>query len=423
MSKLTKTVVDRAELREKQYTIWCGELKGFGVYIYPTGKKTYFIDYRADAGRRRMTIGSHGAITAEQARKLAIETMGGVVLQRADPLLERKTRRRSMTVAQLCDQYLALANQGLILGKGGRAKKASTLSTDAGRVERHIKPLLGRKLVMDLRQADIARFIRDVTAGKTAIVEKSDKKRGLAIVEGGAGTAGRTVGLLGGILTYAVSEGIIEHNPARGVKRPADNKKERRLTPAEYRALGKALDAAETESWQAIAGIKLLALTGCRISEIRALRWEEVDLDGCALRLDESKTGKSIRPLGASARAILAALPRVKDDTGREVPWVLPGIRDVGAPFGSLGNAIERITEAAKLDGVTAHVLRHSFSSVGGDLDVSEATIGTLIGHAGYGITSRYVHRLDTVLVATADRIASEVSRQMRYSDGAQPVD
>ncbi|WDR07315.1 site-specific integrase [Devosia rhodophyticola] len=407
MPKLTKGVVDKYELRGRQYTIWCSELKGFGVYVYPTGKRTYFVDYRADGGRRRMTIGSHGAITADQARKLAIETMGGVVLQKDDPLLERKTRRRSMTVAHLCDQYLELAQKGLILGKGGRPKKVSTLSTDVGRVERHIKPLLGRKLVLDLKRADVAKFIRDVTAGKTAMVEKSDKLRGKSVVAGGSGTAARTAGLLGGILTYAVSEGIIEFNPASGVPRPVGNKKTRRLSRDEYGALGTAL-AATTETWQAVAGVQLLALTGCRISEIAKLRWSDVDTEGQALRLGDSKTGASIRPLAHPALEVLASLPRVAGS-----PWVLPGARNPAEPFGGMRGAIERLARKAKIDDLTAHVFRHSFASIGGDLDYAEATIGTIIGHAGQGITSRYVHRLDSVLLAAANRIAGEIERQM----------
>jgi hypothetical protein len=62
MPKLTKAVVDCAELRDKQYTIWCSDLKGFGAYVHPTGRRTYFVDYRSGDGvRRRMTIGRHGA--------------------------------------------------------------------------------------------------------------------------------------------------------------------------------------------------------------------------------------------------------------------------------------------------------------------------------------------------------------------------
>ena len=169
-----KTVVDRSELRDKQYTVWDSDLKGFGVFINPTGTKTYLVDYRRpDAARRRMTIGRHGSVTTEQARKLAIDIMGGIVLQKDDPLLERKTRRSSITMAELCDNYLQAALKGLIIGRSGKPKEASTLDTDKGPIERHIKPLLGKKLVIDLKRTDISKFIRDVTAGKAAFEGKS----------------------------------------------------------------------------------------------------------------------------------------------------------------------------------------------------------------------------------------------------------
>ncbi len=161
MPKLTKAIVDRAELREKQYTVWCSELKGFGVYVHPSGRRTYFIDYRTDDGvRRRMTIGRHGALTTEQARKLAIETMGGVVLKKADPLAERRSRRTSITLSDLCDQYLTVVEGGMIVGRSRRPKKASTIEIDRGRIDRHIKPLLGTKRVIDLTRADVVKFKR-----------------------------------------------------------------------------------------------------------------------------------------------------------------------------------------------------------------------------------------------------------------------
>ena len=93
MPKLTKSIVDTATPREKQFTIWCGELKGFGVFVQPSGSRTYFVDYRnRDGGRKRMTIGRHGTITAEQARKLAIATLGEAV-KGEDPAEERARRR------------------------------------------------------------------------------------------------------------------------------------------------------------------------------------------------------------------------------------------------------------------------------------------------------------------------------------------
>lgn len=410
MPKLTKSIVDKADPREKQYTVWCSELKGFGFYVQPSGSKTYFVDYRVDGQRRRMTIGKHGVLTTEQARKLAIETMGGVVLQKADPLLERKTRRASLTVAQLCDQYMQAAGKGLILGRRkSRPKKASTLEIDRGRIERHIKPLLGNKLVIDLTRADITKFVRDVAAGKTARKDRSGKNGARVEVKGGLGTAARTTGFLGGILTYAVDEGIIPSNPVQGVKLPADGVRTRRLLADEYRALGKALsgDEAEYDTPQAVTGAWLLALTGCRLGEIEALRWSEVDEDGQCFRLEDSKSGPSVRPVGREAFDVLRKAMRVPGN-----PYVLPALRKDGH-YNGLSGAWARFMKRAGLEGVTPHTMRHSYASVAGDLGFAESTIAALIGHAGGTVTSRYVHRLDSVLVASANKVAREIYRQM----------
>jgi integrase len=408
--KLTKKIVDAADPREKQYTVWCSDLKGFGVYVQPSGSKTYFVDYRVDGARRRMTIGRHGALTPEDARKLAIETLGGIVLQKADPLLERKTRRASLTVAQLCDHYMKAAEKGLILGRRkNRPKKASTIEIDHGRVERHIKPLLGSKLVIDLTRADITKFVRDVSAGKTARKDRSGKNGARVEVKGGTGTAARTTGLLGGILTYAVDEGIIAASPAQGVKLPADNVRTRRLVADEYRALGKALGGSEAEydTPQAITGAWLLALTGCRLGEIESLRWSEVDEEGHCFRLEDSKSGASVRAVGREVFDVLRAVKRISGN-----PYVLPALRKTGH-YNGLAGAWGRFMVRADLEGVTPHTMRHSFASVAGDIGYADSTIAALIGHSGGTVTSKYVHRLDSVLVAAANKVSGEIYRQM----------
>jgi integrase len=413
MTRLTKTVVEGAEPQDKQYSVWCGDLPGFGVYVHPTGKRTYFVDYRNSVGkRRRLTIGRHGKLTAETARKLAITTMGEAV-KGEDPAEERRTQRKSLTIKELCTRYLEAAERGLVMGKAGRPKKASTLYVDRGRIARHILPLLGSKRVRDISQADINRFIRDVAGGKTAAVEKTQKKRGKAIVEGGKGTAARTAGLLGGILSFAVSEGAISANPAHGVKRPADNHRTRRLSADEYLQLGKALAAGEVEgeTAQGLNGIWLLALSGCRSGEITHLKWDEVDEADNCFRLVDSKEGASIRPMGAMVFNLLAKIEKV---TG--CPYVLAPIRSEG-PFGGLPGAWKRTMKRAELMGVTPHTLRHSYASVAGDLGFTESTIAALLGHAAESVTSRYVHHLDTVLVAAADKVAQAIYEFMR-TDG-----
>ena len=152
--------------------------------------------------------------------------------------------RKALTVADLCREYLEMAEAGLIIGRKGLPKKASTLEIDRGRIARHIVPLLGKKPLRDLASADVKRFLEAVASGKTAAIVKT-KPRGVARVTGGTTAAVRSVGLLGGMLTYAKEVGYIEHNPARGIRKPADKRRSFRLTSEEYRSLGQALEAAE----------------------------------------------------------------------------------------------------------------------------------------------------------------------------------
>lgn len=413
---ITKRSVDALPC-DKDATYRDHRLTGFAVRVKPSGSKTYLAIYRNKEGRTRSyALGQHGQLTAEQARNEAIKILSEVK-RGGDPSEERDQNRKEITVKELCEAYLEAAEKNKIRGKGGAPKKASTLSVDKGRIERHIIPLLGKKKVRDLTTPQIIRFMDDVQDGKTKADIKT-KSRGRAIVEGGSGTAARTVGLLGGILSYAVRLGHIDINPCRGVQRPKDATREVRLSAEQYRVLGAALSASEAacEPWQAIAAVKLLALTGCRLGEVTKLKWSEVDLSGHALRLSDSKTGKSVRPIGSAAVRLLSELPR-------EGVFVFPATRIKDAPYGSLPKAWGRIIARAKIEdenplgGLTPHGLRHAFASIGGDLGLSEITIAALIGHSKASVTGRYIHALDSALVAQADRVARAIETYMTGED------
>lgn len=406
--------MDRAQPKASPYFIWCSELAGFGVRIYPSGTKSYYADYyNKGRQRNRISIGSHGKLTTEEARKEARIILAGA-LKGEDAALERRTRRTSLTVAELCDDYLVAARKGLVLGRKRKAKKPSTLSTDEGRITRHIKPLLGRKLVIDITSADIQKFIWDVTLGKTATTQPSPNKHGKIVVTGGPGTASRTAGLLSGILTYAKNSGIIGANPAFGVPRPADNKRHRRLTPDEYKQLGDVLRDAQDQIPQAREGIWLLALSGARIGEVEALSWSALQIHRKTAILEDTKAGRSLRPFSDAALAVLYRLRSLGNRS-----YVLPGVRKKDGHYGGLDNAVTRIMARAKLPGVTAHTLRHSFASIGNDLGYTESTIGAIIGHGTHTMTADYIHHLDPVLVAAANTIAKEVFRQMLEGTGS----
>jgi len=404
MAKLTKRIVDAADVREKDYFIWDDELPGFGLRVFASGKRSYLIQYRAAGRTRRYTIGLHGVWTPETARQEAKVQLGRVA--RGDnPSEERQLDHKAITVKELCALYTADLNAGLILGKGGRPKKPTTIVTDTGRIERHIIPLIGARRVKDLTKADINKVLKDIMAGKTRVAVKTKKLRGKAIVRGGAGTATRTVGLLGGILTYAVDAGIIEINPAHGIKKPKDNVRNRRLTEAEYRTLGQMLrEAAANEKYaMTVDIIRQIALTGCRRSEMISLMWIEADTDASCMRLVDSKEGESIRPIGLPVVEYLEERRKTAAGT-----YVFPGQGEDNA-FGSFPNHWEQIFTDSPLVGVTPHVLRHSFASIANDLGFTEVTIAALVGHSKGSVTSKYIHTLDTALIMSADTISGYI--------------
>ncbi len=352
MPKITKRVVDAAEVRSKDYVVWDDELPGFGLRVFASGKRSYVIQYRAAGRSRRYTIGLHGVWTPETARQEA-KVQFGRVAQGDNPAEERQLDHNATTVKELCTLYLNDLKAGLILGKGGRPKKPSTIVTDTGRIERHIIPLIGTRRVKDLTKADINQVLKDIMAGKTRVSVKTKKLRGKAIVRGGAGTATRTVGLLGGILTYAVEAGIIETNPAHGIRKPKDNVRKRRLSEAEYRTLGQMLrEAAEEENYATTVDIvRQIALTGCRRSEIITLKWTEADTQASCFRLEDSKEGESIRAIGLPVVEYLEQ--RRTDALGT---YVFPGQGEDNA-FGSFPNHWQKLFKGSPLSDVTPHVL------------------------------------------------------------------
>lgn len=405
MTKLNKRVVDAAQARDKDYFIWDDDLPGFGLRIFVSGKRSYVIQYRAQGRSRRYTIGLHGVWTPELARQEAKIQLGRVA-KGDNPAEERQLDHQAITVKQLCELYLADLEAGLILGKGNRPKKATTIGTDTGRIQRHIIPLLGSRRVKDLSKADINKALKDIMAGKTAISVKTKKLRGKAIVSGGAGTATRTVGLLGGILTYAMEAGIITANPAHGIRKPKDNVRDRRLTEDEYRLLGRILrDAVDDGQYAMAAEIsRQIALTGCRRMEMIGLQWAEMDTGGSCLRLINSKEGKSTRPVGLP---VVEYMEKRREDA--EGTYVFPGQGDNNA-FGAFPRHWDKILKGTELEGITPHVLRHSFASIGNDLGFTEVTIAALVGHSKGSVTSKYIHTLDTALIMAADTIAGYIA-------------
>jgi integrase len=418
MPKLTKRTIDAiAPVHGTDLFAWDDELPGFGLRTKSSGSKAFILQYRNKNGRsRRLTIGRYGVLTAEQGRQRARRLLADVSHGK-DPAADRAADRDAMTVEELCREYLGRAEQGLIITRRKQAKKASTIYTDRGRIERHVVPLLGSRSIREITSADLRGFLRDVIGGKT----KTDVKtgpRGRAIVRGGTGTATRTMAFLSSVFTYAVGEGYLSANPAKGIALPGYSSRKARLDADGYRKLEIALEAAEKAgaAWQNVLAIRGIALTGCRRGEITNLRRTEVDTAGQALRLADSKTGESVRPIGKAAMDVIRA---AMDHAGKS-EFVFPG-RNGKTGFTSLPKSWMRIV-GIQLPGITPHTLRHSFASIADDLGYSEATIGAMLGHSGSGTTRKYIHKLDPALIAAADRLAEHIAGLMAGSQVSAEV-
>lgn len=398
-------------------TIWDAAVPGFGARRQRGTIVAYVLKYRTTEGRQRWhSIGRHGAPwTPDTAREEALRLLGRVV-SGADPAADKQAKRRAETVTELCDLYWSDATAGKLLTRRGAAKKSSTLLSDGGRIERHIKPLLGLMKVGAVTRADVTNFMHAVASGKTAARKATGKKRGVSNVRGGRGVAARTVGLLGAIFSYAVEHGMRADNPVRGVKRPADGRRKRRLTDDEYPALGAALRQAGDTIWPpAVRCTRFLALSGWRSGEALALSWQNVDLARRTAILPDTKSGESMRPLSNAACDVLRDA-----STANVGGLVFPPTRGDGHMTG-FRKMFDRVAKLGDLPpDVTPHVLRHSFASLAADLGYSEPTIGTLIGHKGQTITSRYVHSADAVLLAAADVVANETA--LRMGDHVKPA-
>jgi integrase len=396
-NRITKRTIDALQVDGRDYVAWDGELTGFGVRVRPSGSKSFVVVYRT-GGRnsplRRVTVGAVGKIDVDVARAEARRILAGAELGQ-DRAGDLARSRAEMSVAALCDLYLA---------EGCETKKPSTLATDRGRIERHIKPLLGSKRISEVTLADTERFMRDVAAGKTA-ADVRTKKFGRAMVEGGKGTATRTVGLLGGIFTFAVARKLRTENPVRGVKRYQDKKGETFLSLAEMAKLGEAVAKCENEgaSEAAIAIIRLLAFTGARKSEIASLKWNEVDLQRGYLALRDSKTGAKIIPLGAPAVEVLSGIARVEGAN-----YIFPASSGEGH-FQGVEKVWRKVRVAAGFPKLRLHDLRHSFASVGLARGNALTVIGAILGHADVKTTSRYAHLADDPVRNAASEISKSV--------------
>lgn len=411
--KLTKRNSDAVTPTCRPCYYFDTELPGFFLRVMPSGVKAWGFEYRAGSGRsapkRRTTIASFGKLTAEQARSEA-KRLSAQVTSGYDPAGRKSEQARELTVAQLVDLYEL---EGCVVQRGsrqGQPMKERTKKLTLARLRNHVVPLLGRRKLSDLTPGDVEKFVSDVSRGKTSRDERVGM-RARIIVRGGEGAARKVVRDLSAVLSFATRRGLLSINPcATAAVRKIDNKRQRYLNIEEITNLGTALEKLATEGVnpKALDIVRLWALTGCRRDEIAALKWSEVDLDNGLLVLDDSKTGKSVRPLATAAVAVLSKIERHEHSR-----FVFPAERGAGHYQGTK-KVWPRIVARANLSGVTPHTLRHTVGSTAVSSGEALPLTGAILGHSNARSTSIYAHVQHDPSKRVADRVAQTIAAALR---------
>lgn len=346
------------------------------------------------APQRRLKLGAHGVLTAEEARKRAAAALR-LVTEGRDPAGEKAEARdmARLTLRKAVDEWLADSE-----GK----RRASTIRLYRSLFGNLVDDDLGGRPVSLLTHSDLARW----HAGLRATPYQ----------------ANRALAALASMFRWSMLRGYRPQaagNPCAGVARFAEQKRERFLSEGELGAFGDALAAAAAAglNQHVVAALRLLALTGARRDEIRTLRWEHVDLARGMLRLPVSKTGAKAVHLPAAAVQLLTTLKREPGN-----PHVFPGQLE-GAPLSNLNRPWTAISKAAGLAGVRLHDLRHTFAALGAGAGLSLPLLGKLLGHRQSATTQRYAHLADDPVRRAVEAIGATADAAMRGGPGQAQQD
>lgn len=418
MTKISKRSVDatKPDPNGKRLILWDSDIRGFGLLVLPSGVKTYVYRYRnTERQERRITIGKHGTWTPDQARQKANE-FRRIVTGGGDPLREKRRLQAAPTVASLLEAYVD--------SERFKANSYLTQRSDKGRINGHLVPLLGPRLVHTLTPGDIEWTLAAIREGRTA-ADKKTGRRGRSQVRGGEGAARQAIRLLRAAINWAIGEGFAASNPCTHVRIGVDGTRDVILESVhDYRRLFETLDRMEREVRlrPAVAdAIRVIALTGARKGEIVGLRWSHIDLKRGLITLPPRshkagrRTGKPrIIGLPAAAQAIIARQPQEMDLVF--LPATEEGMISLSKPWGAIRE------EAGLPSGFGLHGLRHSLASHMAMRGAGAAEIMITLGHSQLSTTQRYLHWAQDARQALAERAASVPAAALQLAPSPQPA-
>ena len=410
--RLTKTVVESLEITGERYNAFDGILKGFTVRVGAKGEKAFYLVYQAGKGRgapiKWLRLGTFPAMTVEQARQLAKEKAADVT-KGADPAAEVRESKAAPHMRELLETFCSEHVETKL--------KPKTRLMYRLIIDKHLVPALGKMKADDVEFKHVAKLHH-------AMRETPYQ-------------ANRTLAVLHKFFVWAGKRGYQKrgHNPAEGIEKFKEIPRKIFMNADELALVAQTLDRMES-IWRerketktlrkagapvdtitppSAAAIRLLMLTGARMSEILYLAWENIDMeqgtaflpDSTAL-LPDSKTGFKALQLNEPALAVLEALPRIDDK------WVFPSTTASGH-MEHLKEAWNNLMRQCGLKGKwRIHDLRHAFASVLISSGASLPIVGKILGHSQPATTARYAHLERNPAKEASEAAAAKIAETMK---------
>lgn len=358
---------------------------GLAARVYPSGRKTYVIRYRtAEKRQRLLSLGDCNVLTLAEARTLAREKLVDV-LKGTDPQAQKRAAANAKTVGDLCDLYIE---------RHARPRK-KTWRQDEKRLDRNVRAAWANRSVIGITSQDVAELHFEI--GDSTPYE-----------------ANRTLEILRKMFNLAPRWGVVPsgwENPATGIERFHEKKRERWVTHEELPRLAEAIDA--EHSVYVRAAFWLLLLTGSRKTELLRTRWEDVSLERREIRVPETKNGRAhVLHLSDEAVAIVRDIPRTEGN-----PHVFVGRRE-GAHLVNVDKAWRRVRERAGIPDVRLHDLRRTVGSWLAQNGNSLLLIQKALNHKTHAATLVYARLGDDPVRRALDEHGQQISRALSGDEG-----
>ena len=384
---LTERRIRDAKGEARTRFLWDAKAKGLGLRVTPKGAKAFVLSYRAGGRKHIVTLARVEALSLKAARERAARELDGIRDGKADPAERRREARDAPTVADGLDRFFgeyAPARQAI----GRLARK--TIEEYGYQARGIIRPVLG-----DLKVADVTRQHVEKMIGPLPSVQRN---RVLALTS-------RLFGL------FESWEWRPQHsNPARGVERSREDVRDRVLTPSELTALAAALNRMNEKFPASVASIRFAAVTGLRIGEVLAIRWEHVDFESSRLTLPETKTGRRVHDLPAAALDILVRVPRVND-------WVFTTGRPAPLTYRTAHLRFREAAETAGLLDVRLHDLRRTVMTAAAAAGVGTHVLRDLLGHRTTAMADRYIRAVGNPVRDAREQVGAAMAAWMAGDD------